>query len=70
MVEAEGAVPYETVAIRAHYGWPLEKALKKPILKQSPKKPIKTNYKGKTYTLWPTSSQSMVRFYTELSTVG
>ncbi len=29
MVEAEGAVPYETVAIRVHYGWPLEKALKK-----------------------------------------
>lgn len=49
LVEAVGTVPYATVAVRVHLGWPLEKALNKPVLEQAPKKPIKTTYKGKTF---------------------
>jgi len=49
LVEAEGTVPYATVAVRVHLGWPLEKALNKPVLEQAPKEPIKTTHKGKTF---------------------
>ena len=49
LVEAESDIPFATVDSRLRLGWPLEKALKKPVEKQRPKIPIRTKYKGKTY---------------------